>query len=402
MFIHLLILSSLARFSSVYARHNVTVDDRDPAIVYAPPGAWTLSANNSLNAGGAHMLTQNPTATATLTFTGVAIYFMSPKWPYLVNTAISLDSGTPVVVDLVDHSRPNTGEGPETVQSEVVWGASGLSNTQHKLVVSVGAGQPFAIVDTLIYTQLDPEDTATTSTSSTLPPTSASSSSTSESSPPPASTSSAATSSSSKRVLSIALGTVLGVLALLIIAAGFWFCARRRRRPVSEAWTVPGHPYPSNSEMTAAPMTGLNGAANYYNQPYNPYGYGPGGPTAVPVPGMAPIPHPYANATGVMYDQGPQQGYNPWPAPMPNVPQQQLRAPNRYQPNTLSTITENSTPPVGGGTPLAHSPSSPGTEIYHSAASSLPSGSPYANASGELARPSEKPMTRYPPAYTPN
>jgi hypothetical protein len=80
---------------------------------------------------------------------GVAIYFMSPLWPYLVNTAITLDSGPPILVDLVDHSRPNTVEGPETVQSQVVWGASGLNNTQHTLVMSVGAGQPYAIMDTL-------------------------------------------------------------------------------------------------------------------------------------------------------------------------------------------------------------------------------------------------------------
>lgn len=75
---------------------------------------------------------------------------MSPRWPYLVNTAISLDSGAPFLVDLVDHSRPNAVEGPETVQSQIVWGASGLTNTQHTLVMSVGAGQPFAIVDALM------------------------------------------------------------------------------------------------------------------------------------------------------------------------------------------------------------------------------------------------------------
>lgn len=77
---------------------------------------------------------------------------MSPLWPYLVNTAVSLDSGPPVLVDLVDHSRPDVGaaEGPETVQSTVVWSATGLTNSQHTLVMSVGAGQPFAIVDGLM------------------------------------------------------------------------------------------------------------------------------------------------------------------------------------------------------------------------------------------------------------
>ena len=75
---------------------------------------------------------------------------MSPLWPYLVNTAISLDHGPSTLVDLVDHSRPPTDGGPETVQSQVVWKATGLNNTQHNLLISVGAGQPYAIVDGLM------------------------------------------------------------------------------------------------------------------------------------------------------------------------------------------------------------------------------------------------------------
>lgn len=81
---------------------------------------------------------------------GVAIYFLSPRWPYAVTTAVSLDSGPSFLIDLVDHSRPNAGEGPETVQSQVVWNATGLSNTQHTLVISVGQGQSYGIVDGLM------------------------------------------------------------------------------------------------------------------------------------------------------------------------------------------------------------------------------------------------------------
>jgi hypothetical protein len=81
---------------------------------------------------------------------GVAIYFMSPLWPYLVNTAVSLDSAPLVLIDLVDHSKPNVGVGPETVQSQVVWGEAALANKLHTLVISVGAGQPYAIVDALM------------------------------------------------------------------------------------------------------------------------------------------------------------------------------------------------------------------------------------------------------------
>lgn len=81
---------------------------------------------------------------------GVAIYLLSPKWPYLVNTVVSLDNGPVTLVDLVDHTRPDVGLGPETAQSAVVWNATGLNNTSHTLVMSVGAGQPYGIVDALM------------------------------------------------------------------------------------------------------------------------------------------------------------------------------------------------------------------------------------------------------------
>ena len=84
-------------------------------------------------------------------YLGVAIYFMSPLWPYIVNTEISLDSGPSTLVDLVDYSRPRTDGGPETVKSHVVWNATGLANTQHHLRISVGVNQPYAVVDGLMY-----------------------------------------------------------------------------------------------------------------------------------------------------------------------------------------------------------------------------------------------------------
>ena len=52
------------------AQQNITIDDTNPAIAYAPAGAWVVSANSSLDFGGAHMLTQNPNGTATFNFTG--------------------------------------------------------------------------------------------------------------------------------------------------------------------------------------------------------------------------------------------------------------------------------------------------------------------------------------------
>ena len=51
-------------------QRNISIDDWDAAIYYRPPGAWYMSTNTSLNFGGAHMLTQNPNATALFNFTG--------------------------------------------------------------------------------------------------------------------------------------------------------------------------------------------------------------------------------------------------------------------------------------------------------------------------------------------
>ena len=69
MFIQLVLLLTIFR-SLIHALHNVTVDSQSQLITYLPPGSWNLSAPNSLDAGGAHMLTGNNTATAAFTFTG--------------------------------------------------------------------------------------------------------------------------------------------------------------------------------------------------------------------------------------------------------------------------------------------------------------------------------------------
>ena len=171
--------------TTVFAATNVTIVYQDPSITYSPSGAWSLSAPSKLDLGGAHMITQNPNATASFNFTGksffillffsftvnqvdfccffviifvfiypgIAIYFLAPLWPYLVNTAVSLDSGPITLIDLVDHtaSSPSTAQGPETIQYHVVWNATGLANTHHNLLISVGAGQPYAVVDGLMY-----------------------------------------------------------------------------------------------------------------------------------------------------------------------------------------------------------------------------------------------------------
>ena len=411
---------------------NVTIDYQDSSITYSPPGAWSQSMPSKLDLGGAHMLTQNPNATASFNFTGkfffqfnfffsfsfffpfhfillslfnqvdfcffilyyticfiypgTAIYFVAPLWPYLVNTAVSLDSGPITIIDLMDHSSPNTGQGPETIPSQVVWQATGLANTQHNLLISVGPGQPYAIVDGLMYVSLPSlsllklgqliivfyfyfgsyttVSNISSSTSSSHLPTSTSSLPV----PVVASSTASATSSplsSSKSVVAIALGSVFGVLGLLIILIGGWYLFRRRKRPNSEAWTIGGASN-TTSSMSRNPSVSAVGpnvsdkSGNwtaeqlYYNgyhmnqsddgkSWHNPrYEY-----VGMPAP---PIPS---------YHRGGYQNDISLRTPM-HQHQMTGRTSNRYEPGcALSTITERSTPQMGEGrTPLGNSPAS--------------------------------------------
>lgn len=67
---------------------------------------------------------------------------------------MALDGSPPDLLDLRDYTQPLDINGPETVQSSVVWSQTGLANTQHTLLVSVGTGQTLAILDTLVYVLL--------------------------------------------------------------------------------------------------------------------------------------------------------------------------------------------------------------------------------------------------------
>jgi len=78
-------LFSWVLFVRVDAQQNVTLDDVDTAIVYAPPGAWYSPDNitNPLDYEGTHMFTDNPEATATFTFTGGQMYSIYLKYVFI-------------------------------------------------------------------------------------------------------------------------------------------------------------------------------------------------------------------------------------------------------------------------------------------------------------------------------
>ena len=169
--------------------------------------------------------------------------------------------------------------------------------------------------------------------------------------------------SKSRPVVAIVLGSLFGILGLLVVLWAVWYFFRRRKRPVSEAWTD-GTPYTSsrNPSMSAVGTNAINkngdwtadqlynngysisqsnDGKTWYNQRYENVGM-----PAPPIP-----PQPY-------YHGGYQNGTNSYTTM--NQAQRIGRISNRYEPGyALSTITERSTPQMGEGrTPLANSPSS--------------------------------------------
>ncbi|KIM38712.1 hypothetical protein M413DRAFT_420070 [Hebeloma cylindrosporum] len=232
------------------ALHNVTVDDQDASISYFPQGSWYETDRGTLDAGGQHMLTSDPDAYATFTFKGVSIYFMSPLWPYLVNTAITLDDGPLVLLDLVDHNHVNTGAGTATVKSQIVAKATGLEYTEHTITISVGANQPYAIVDTLIYTTGTPDEHVSPPVG--IPPTqftplSGSAASTTGSAPQKSASSLPPLSRTPTKAntLAVVLSIVLLIFALFL-AIGIWWCLFFIR---NYPYPPPGSPKPIDSTL---------------------------------------------------------------------------------------------------------------------------------------------------------
>lgn len=329
------ILSFFLLLSSVRSDYNITVDDGSPSVVYRPPDSWNVSSQTNLNIGGYHKLTVDSAAIANFTFTGVAVYFMSPRWPYRVNTQISLDSGAPILLDLVDHSRPDARQGSETVQSEVIWGASNLSNTRHSLVMSVGPGQPYAIVDALMYTV--PGDGPGGGPSSASP----AGSSDFGVSASPSVTSGNSEKKTSSHTLAVVVGIVAGVCGLILIALVLFICKRRKpehsRRPIY----APG---PVDRQI---PLQGAYVVASH--KPQSPMMSMPG---AMPPVAYRDSQFSNTSTTGSDVTQWPGQN-----SPNPLHGHYGIHSiANSTHPNTLSTITETSSP-LGGTASLIHASS---------------------------------------------
>ncbi|KAJ7708119.1 hypothetical protein B0H17DRAFT_971690 [Mycena rosella] len=219
-----LLLLPLSALLLVDALLNVTIDDVSPMISYS--GKWEPSATHmsGLDYGGSHTLSSDSEASATFIFTGVAVYYLSPRWPYAVSTRLSLDGGAPILVNLTDsNSSPTLPGGPESALSSVAWSATSLANKSHTLVATIGN---FIIVDGFIYT-VDNGSTPISSSSSAT--SSSTTSSLSSSATLSASSAGASTIPSNHSGLTIGLATALA-LSVVVAAALFAFAYYQRRR----------------------------------------------------------------------------------------------------------------------------------------------------------------------------
>jgi len=184
----------------------------------------------------------------------VAVYYVVPRWPYSVNTSLSLDGGSAVVVNLTDPNASTTSEGgSESAQYSVAWSATGLSNTTHKLVLTMAPGGDVIVTDGFIYTV---NNGSSPSSSSSSPSSSSSSPSSSSSSPSRTSSAGSAAASGGLTVvpgkndtLAIGIGVALGAAALIAAAIVAFFIWKRRRprraQPVSnvlDEWGQDAYP----------------------------------------------------------------------------------------------------------------------------------------------------------------
>ncbi|KAJ3839200.1 hypothetical protein F5878DRAFT_135213 [Lentinula raphanica] len=183
---------------------NITVSHTSSSITYKPNSSAWFSSDSSLDYSQSHTTTDTKGASASFTFTGVAIYYAAASWPYAVSANISLNGGAGTFVDLRDYNSAQSNGGSASASATVHWYRTGLKNTSHNVVVSLANNATYAVLDTLIYTIDDGED------------------------------------SSDHTIWPIILGCVLGGLVLIGAIAGSVYAYRRRQKKNAQPiWDAP-------------------------------------------------------------------------------------------------------------------------------------------------------------------
>ncbi|KAF9269041.1 hypothetical protein L218DRAFT_983681 [Marasmius fiardii PR-910] len=163
-------------------------------------GTWPESRDTKRSAsdyGGSHMVSSASGDIAVFTFTGVAVYYLAPLWPYAVSTSLSLNGGPKQSVNLTDPYATPTQGGAEPSPWSVRWSATNLPNATHTVIASISIGGTYVVVDGFTYT------TNINGSSSGL--------------------------IDKRNLVLIIVGVVIGVLpALAGVALGYW-CFRRNK-----------------------------------------------------------------------------------------------------------------------------------------------------------------------------
>ncbi|KAF7325205.1 hypothetical protein MKEN_00564700 [Mycena kentingensis (nom. inval.)] len=206
---------------------NVTVDDTDAEhLTYA--GIWdpSVTHQSSLDFGGSHTFSSDESARAVFEFTGVAVYYLAPRWPYPVDSRVSLDGGAAVVVNLTDPVASTTDAGgSESAMWSIAWFAEGLRNTSHRVVVSIGP-TGYIVVDGWMYT-VDNGTAPSSSASSSFASSTSATLAASSASPSLIFTQQPHSANKLTVGLAIALGLAVLVAALLL---GFAWLQRKKNR----------------------------------------------------------------------------------------------------------------------------------------------------------------------------
>ncbi|KAJ3839035.1 hypothetical protein F5878DRAFT_617842 [Lentinula raphanica] len=155
----LFVLFSTLQLQSFAIIHNTTYDNLDPNVTYLPQGGdgWDVDIKEGLDYQGSHAVaSDDPDAFALFHFIGVAVYYFSPLWPYNVTTALSIDGGNNITVNLMDTSATPANVGsPPTEPSAARFGFTGLSNGSHTLAMYQVQGLNYSDQNVPAYVVVD-------------------------------------------------------------------------------------------------------------------------------------------------------------------------------------------------------------------------------------------------------
>ncbi|KAJ3515672.1 hypothetical protein NLJ89_g1604 [Agrocybe chaxingu] len=253
-------LLSLSLVNHIYAQLvNVTLDETSSLITYSPLGSWrrlddTGPGGAVLNYGGYHMVTEDPEAYASITFTYASFYFIASRYPYKVTTAITID-GTTTVLDLQDHSVPvQTGNAVSASKGwDIIQAFPGTTSAEHTVTIGINPGDPYAVLDALMFEMSEPDSIAggATNPSTAVTVTRIIT----------ATSTASSNAFQSVRSLTIALGAVSTILALSLLFVAVWcFRSRRPRRNSVKAFesgsqfTAQNRPDAAHASLLDAPV----------------------------------------------------------------------------------------------------------------------------------------------------